>query len=158
MQILLIEDDNDKSAKIRSYLQEEYINLTEIIEKKSFHSGLKELIERGLTYDIVLMDMSMPNFDISAEEPAGGSHENFAGRDLLSQMKLRMINIPVLIVTQYDTFGVSFNKLSLDELKKQLDQTYLPIYKGTIYYNSAQDSWKKELKTHIDSMIGRLDD
>ena len=86
-----------------------------ITEKKSYKSGLKELINNGEDYDFILMDMSMPNFDISEEEPDGGSHESFAGRDLLEQMKLREIESKVFIITQLDTFGESVNKLSLTE-------------------------------------------
>lgn len=100
----------------------------------------------------------MPNFDISMDEPEGGTHENFAGRDLLAQMKLREIDSKVLIITQYDTFGSSYNKLSLDELKKQLKDEFSPIYQDTIYYNSAQEDWKNELKKKIELITGIKND
>ena len=150
--ILLIEDDADKSKKIQLFLKTLY--QCDITEKKSYKSSLKELISNGDDYDFILMDMSMPNFDISEEEPDGGSHESFAGRDLLEQMKLREIETSVFIITQYDTFGESFNKLSLEELKSQLNDQFCPIYKDTIYYNTAQENWKNELK----EKLGKLDD
>ena len=64
------------------------------------------------------------------------------------------IETSVFIITQYDTFGESFNKLSLEELKSQLNDQFCPIYKDTIYYNTAQENWKNELK----EKIGKLDD
>ena len=151
-QILIIEDDADKSKKIQLFLKDNYT--CNITERKSYKSGLKELIKNGEDYDFILMDMSMPNFDISEEEPDGGSHESFAGRDLLDQMKLRGIESNVFIITQLDTFGESFNKLSLEELKNQMKEEFCPIYRDTIYYNTAQENWKTELK----EKIGKLDD
>ena len=151
-QILIIEDDADKSKKIQLFLKDNYI--CNITERKSYKSGLKELIKNGEDYDFILMDMSMPNFDISEEEPDGGTHEGFAGRDLLEQMKLREIESNVFIITQLDTFGESFNKLSLEELKEQMKKEFCPIYRDTIYYNTAQENWKTELK----DKIGKLDD
>ncbi|MDX4049131.1 hypothetical protein Q6A75_09360 [Aliarcobacter skirrowii] len=156
MNILLIEDDKDKSKKIENFLKT--ILDANITERRSLKSGLKELVLAGGSYDFILMDMSMPNFDISMDEPEGGTHENFAGRDLLAQMKLREIDSKVLIITQYDTFGTSYNKLSLDELKKQLKDEFSPIYQDTIYYNSAQEDWKNELKKKIELIIGIKND
>jgi CheY-like chemotaxis protein len=154
--ILLIEDDKDKSKKIENFLKT--ILNANITEKRSLKSGLKELVLAGSSYDFILMDMSMPNFDISMDEPEGGTHENFAGRDLLAQMKLREINSKVLIITQYDTFGSSYNKLSLEELKKQLKDEFTPIYQDTIYYNSAQEDWKNELRKKIELITGKKND
>ncbi len=156
MNILLIEDDKDKSKKIENFLKT--ILDANITERRSLKSGLKELVLAGCSYDFILMDMSMPNFDISMDEPEGGTHENFAGRDLLAQMKLREIDSKVLIITQYDTFGSSYNKLSLDELKKQLKDEFSPIYQDTIYYNSAQEDWKNELRKKIELIIGIKND
>lgn len=150
--ILIIEDDADKSKHIKLFLKDNYE--CHITEKKSYKSGLKELINNGEDYDFILMDMSMPNFDISEEEPDGGSHESFAGRDLLEQMKLREIESKVFIITQLDTFGESVNKLSLTELKKQMKEEFSPIYRDAIYYNKAQENWKTELK----DKIGKLND
>lgn len=53
--------------------------------------------------DLILLDMSMPSFDLTdqfnSEDP-----ESFAGIEIMSQMKLRDINVPVLVVTQYKSF------------------------------------------------------
>ena len=128
--------------------------LDELSIRRAFFASIETLDFEMSKPFAFLMDMSMPNFDISEEEPDGGSHESFAGRDLLEQMKLREIESKVFIITQLDTFGESVNKLSLTELKKQMKEEFSPIYRDAIYYNKAQENWKTELK----DKIGKLDD
>ena len=114
MKILFIEDDDDKRTKIKSFLLEEFYNI-DIIDKSSYHSALLELVS-GNMYDFVLMDMSMPNFDKTINDPEGGSPESFAGRNLLQQMNFRNITFPTIVISQFDSFG-QVDKLSLNELK-----------------------------------------
>lgn len=147
MKILFIEDDDEKRKKISDFLHESFTGIL-IIDKKSYNSGLLGLVS-GEQYDFVLMDMSMPNFDISQTDSEGGTPESFAGRDLLEQMKFRNIVFSTIIITQFDAFGERSNKLSLDELKFELEKKYSPTYQGTVYYHSSESNWKIHLKEMI---------
>jgi len=149
--ILFIEDDDEKRSKILDYLKGvyKYLNIT---NKASYHSGLTELVS-GNEYNLVLMDMSMPNYDITLEEPDEENHESYAGRQLLEQMKFRYINYPTIIITQFASFGEYVEKLSLDELKENLKKDYFPIYRSTVYYHSSESDWKEKLKNEIDSIL-----
>lgn len=155
MNILLIEDDDEKRKKITDFLLNNY-NPT-IMHKKSFHSGLKELVSFK-SYDCVLLDMSMPSFDITVNDSEGGSPESFAGRKLLEQMKFRFINYPTIVITQFDSFGEYKEKRSLEELKNELSEKYSPIYKGTVYYSASENDWQNILKEHINSIIKEQND
>ena len=146
MKILFIEDDDDKRTKIKSFLLEEFYNI-DIIDKSSYHSALLELVS-GNMYDFVLMDMSMPNFDKTINDPEGGSPESFAGRNLLQQMNFRNITFPTLVISQFDSFGLAC-KLSLNELKEELMKKFSPTYIDTVYYHSSESNWKQIIKSLI---------
>jgi len=156
MKILFIEDDDEKRKKINSYLQEIFPEI-DIVNQKSYHSGLKELVAKRL-YDLVLMDMSMPTFDITTDDPEGGSPESFAGRELLNQMKFRNINYPTIIITQFDSFGEYIEKLSLEELNEELRNKFTPTYRETVYYHSSESNWKIQLKEEIEKILKETND
>ena len=156
MKILFIEDDDEKRKKINSFLQETFSEL-EIKNKKSYNSGLLELVLKK-SYTLVLMDMSMPNFDITTDDPEGGSPESFAGRELLNQMKFRNITYPTIIITQFDSFGEHIEKLSLEELNEELKNKFTPTYRETVYYHSSESNWKTQLKEEIEKILKETDD
>ena len=147
MKILIIEDDREKKTKIIEYLKSLYADDLIVYEKESLRSALKEII-KSTEYDLMILDMSLPNFDISEDEPGGGTPESFAGKELLAQMKLRRINIPVIVVTQFSTFD--HGRVTLDDLKHLFEDEYSDFYLGSVYYNDAVDSWKYELVNMID--------
>ncbi|MCT7562073.1 response regulator [Aliarcobacter butzleri] len=155
MKILFIEDDDDKRKKIKNFLIEEFNNIN-IVDKNSYHGALLELVS-GNTYDLVLMDMSMPNFDKTIDDPEGGSPESFAGRNLLEQMSFRNIIFPVIVITQFDSFG-EIDKLSLKELKEELSDKFSPTYIDTVYYHSSESNWKQIVKNLITNCLGEKED
>lgn len=70
MDILLVEDDENKRAVISSFLLE-YFPDTNLTAKFSLQSGVRSAIES--TPDLVLLDMTLPNFDIGADETGGST-------------------------------------------------------------------------------------
>lgn len=145
MNILFVEDDDDKARKVSeeiSLIDSEII----LVRAKSFTSALRYLA-KVKDVDGVILDMSMPNFDNSQEPP-----ENFAGRDLLRQCKIRKIEKPTFVVTMLDRFGSGSAQITLDQLDKQLATEFSPTYLGIVYYSSAQESWKSQLSTLIHQM------
>lgn len=143
MNLLFVEDDDDKATKIRI----EILSIDPVIKvtrAKSFTSALHSLAKNNHEIDGVILDMSMPNYDDSREPP-----ENFAGRDLLRQLKLRKITKPTFVMTMLDSFGGAGAQLTLSQLDTQLAAEFSPSYLGIIYYSSAQESWKSQLATKI---------
>lgn len=150
MRILLIEDDEEKSENIISFIKEE-LSCAEVETAKSFNAGLRALIRPNVA-DMVLLDMSMPNFNPTLDDPSGGAPEHFAGRDLLAQMKLRGIQVPTVVVTMFDLFGDNPNKMSFGQLENELREDYSPIFYGMVYYNSGQEGWKSSLRGLIEKI------
>jgi CheY-like chemotaxis protein len=145
--ILLVEDDLDKRDSIIQYLDTFNVELN-ITAKQSTTSGLQEIIINP-EINFVILDMSMPTFDMTDEDPSGGGPESFAGKEFLEQMNLREINTPVVVVSQLSTFGKGSNKKSLSSLDIELKESYPDFYIGAIFYNSAMDEWKGKLKESI---------
>ncbi|WP_122417221.1 response regulator [Pseudomonas viridiflava] len=143
MKILIIDDEFDKREKIVTYLQSKLEqSKLEIVESESLRSGLRTLIQLG-DIDVVLLDMSMPGFDITNDEPDGGEPESYAGKELMSQMRLRNIKIPVIVITQYKKFKKE--NISLEELTEEFRNDFPDFFLGTIHFSSAVEGWKKNL-------------
>jgi hypothetical protein len=96
------------------------------------------------TWDLLLLDMTLPIFDISENED-GFDTEPFAGEKILREMKRRQIVIPTIVVTQFETLGEANERLSLAELRDRLKRDYPGTYKGTIYYSPGESGWNTEL-------------
>lgn len=146
MQILLIEDEHDKREKIRSQVELILDSRAIIIERESLRGGLKAILTMS-DLDLILLDMSMPSFDLTdqfnSEDP-----ESFAGIEIMSQMKLRDINVPVLVVTQYKSFEKG--SVTLEDLIEKMSNEFKPFFKGTIYYDSLLEGWKKQLADYLE--------
>ena len=152
MRILLIEDEYDKREKIKSELERIVGDAVDIVERESLRGGLKAILTIE-DIDLILLDMSMPSFDVT--DDIGGEHpESFAGFEIMAQMKLRDVNIPVLVVTQYKTFEKG--SFSLEELISKMSDEFGSFYRGTIYYNSSLEEWKKQLLEYIKEIKGAL--
>lgn len=148
MKMLIIEDDEDKLKILEDFVHTEFSGYS-IETAKSYNSGLRAVIRGDGVYDFILLDMSMPNYDVSPSEPGGGNPESFAGSELLAQMKLRGIHTPTIVVTMFDAFGDNSSKVSLEQLVEKLAAQFQPTFRGSVYYNPAEDGWRSSLKTLI---------
>ena len=91
----------------------------------------------------------MPNYDVSADEPSGGTPEPYAGKELLAQMKLRQIDTPAIVVTMFDSFGGEGDRKSLANLMSELKSQYSPPYIETVFYDTRQEGWRSSLSDII---------
>lgn len=152
MNILFIEDDEDKAKRVIDFVRSD-VSDVQIVCARSFNSGLKALAVGAKRFDLVLLDMTMPTYDVTPSEPTGGSIEHFAGRDLLAQMKLRQIDIPVAVITMFVSFGEGSKKMSLANLSQELHSKYGNQFLGHVYYNATEEGWRDSLRT----LIGKLE-
>lgn len=137
--ILLVEDYQTKADSIVSFLKQE-LDDVEVTQKESYKSALAEICKNGDYYDLILLDMSMTTFDVTAEE-SGGEPEPIAGQLILDNMYLRDIMTKVIVVTMYENFdGKTLNQLDQDLFSK-----YSDIYLGNIYFSFRNNGWKNNL-------------
>lgn len=143
MKLIMIEDDENKYRNIYKILEK---NKIEVLLKKSYNSGLNEIMLNK--YDFLILDMSLPTYD----EYNGGEIKPFAGIDILKQLKRLNKDIKTIIITQFETFSVSKNsnkKISINELKIKLEKMKNENYIGIIFYDLTNDVWEKELLNFI---------
>jgi len=138
--ILLIEDDEYKCKSILCNLEEHFPSVPVDVER-SYHSGLKAIFTA--IHDIIILDMTLPTYDISADE-MGGPFRAFAGIEILNEMKRRKLSPHVVVVTQFDAFGSGKDIITLVELNMRLE-AFAPTYLGTVFYNPATSKWREEL-------------
>lgn len=142
MRILVVEDDQFKREQVMEFVRN-LLPSALLVERRSLQGGLRELIKQQ--YDVIILDMSLPNYDISSDEPDGGLPLSFGGREILQQMDRRKILVPVIIFTGFDVFGQGLEEISLHDLVQDLKSNHKTNYFGTVYYNATADTWKKDL-------------
>lgn len=148
MKVLIIEDDINKINQVTLNLMENFSDY-EIEQKFSYQSGLKSILKKE--HNLILLDMSMPNFDITQTDD-GGRPKAFAGKEILRQMKRRQIKIPVIIITQFEKFGEISNRTSVEELTEQLATNYKPNFKGIVHYNPSEKDWVTDLIAFVNEV------
>lgn len=142
MKVLIIEDDTNKMQAITKYIWKHFA--IECTCKMSYHSGMQAILKEK--FDVLLLDMSMPVYDITTQDAGGGRPLALAGRDILFQIRRRQIEMRVIIITQYEDFG----GFSLDELDQELQEEFPQLYAGYVYYNTTQEGWKEKLSALLE--------
>lgn len=135
--ILIVDDDNYKRNNIISLLQ----NMSEdfvIKDEKALNPGLCKLFEED--FDIVLLDMSLPMFDLSESK----NFESFGGLTFLEEMKRKKSLIPTIIITQYEIFGEGSSQRTSNDIDEMCKEKFRN-YKGLIVYSSSNSDWKEVL-------------
>lgn len=140
MRILFIEDHPLKQAQINKYISEIFSEFY-VETRNSYISGLKELVNNHTTYNLLLLDISMPNYDISSED-SGGDWMPLAGKKILKEMYLRDIPTKAIVITMHGSFDDGTRITELDtELQKEFPDNYL----GYVYYSQITEDWKEQL-------------
>ena len=146
MNILIVEDQEEKSEKIKNFCMSKFQDISRVDIQSSLRGGLREVL-KNRDYSLIFLDMSMPNFEPSSDDPLGGSPESFAGLEFVAQLKLRSLFYPIIVITQYRTFEQG--KISLDSIDSKLLSEYGEYYLGSVYYSSADRDWESPLNNII---------
>lgn len=148
MKVLFIEDHPLKQAQIKKFLQEEFPYF--IVEfRNSYISGLKELINNYSVYECLLLDISMPNYDISSED-SGGDWMPMAGKKILKEMFLRDITTKAIVITMHGSFE---DGTKITDLDIELNEEFSDNYIGLVYYSQINEEWKVKLKELLNKLI-----
>lgn len=150
MRVLLIEDDLNKARHISATLREKFADV-EIVEKHSYQSGLKEALQAA--HDVIVLDMSMPTYDVRLGEE-GGRSRPFAGRQILRKLERRGSASKVIVVTQFETFIDGTEEMTIRELEADLGKHFPETYVGTVFYQAGGSTWVKELTSLLSQAVG----
>jgi CheY-like chemotaxis protein len=154
MRILLIEDDLNKCEQIARFVGADFPD-ADLIIRRSFQSGLKEAIL--CTPDLILLDMTMPSYEIGPREP-GGRERRYAGREILRQLSRRGIKLPVIVITQYEQFEDDGDIVRLPELVAELRSEYSDNFIDAVFYQAGNTTWMGQLRAMLTGLGGPHDD
>jgi CheY-like chemotaxis protein len=147
--ILIVEDDDNKLTQLSHHLHR-IVPEAEIATARSLQSGLRSL--KQTVPSLVVLDMTLPNYDASPDE-AGGQTHPFGGREFLSQIDRFDIQVPVIVVTQFETFGKAPHVMKLINLDAELRNSFPRVYCGAIYYHAAVEGWQEQLTTLVQQSL-----
>lgn len=151
MKILVADDEEPKRASIVDWLSI-FDSSSEIITSKSVRSSIDAIL--AARPDLVLLDMSLPTFDIALGEN-GGRPQGFGGIEVLRNLDFYEITTKVIVVTQYEAFDENGKQLDLQVLRERLKKESPEVLLDCVYYNAVSDEWKKELGRHIEKLQER---
>lgn len=158
MRLLLVEDEGPKCNKIKSCLNEALSDVV-IHVARSVRSALTML--DGCSYDVVVLDMSLPTFDITEDEH-GGRPQGFGGVEVMRDMSNYEIRTPVIVVTAYEYFSedseignVHGKEATLTELTDSLLEEFPDIFCDLIKYDTFSDEWREHLINTV-KVVGGL--
>ncbi len=146
--ILIIEDNKTKLERLKDFCARNYTGM-EIVEVVSYKYAQQEVVHRGNDYDIILLDVSMPNYD-QKEEENGGQPKPLAGTSILRYMLLAGVETKVVVVTMYENF---VDGVKIRQLDRNFKTMYPDIYEGYVYYSHKNSDWKKALKNIMDRVL-----
>lgn len=104
MEILYVEDEQNKAHQVMQVIKDN-IPSANIYLRNSYNAALMEINRE--TLDLVLLDMSLPLYDISKcmEYEEDNDFETFAGIDLLEELVRLDSTKKVIIITAFDVLG-----------------------------------------------------
>lgn len=141
MRVLIVEDDENKRHHLCAFLADVLPQAT-IVEARSYHSGLTAILKEA--FALVLLDMSMPTFDIGVGED-GGRPQPLAGREVLRHMERKGVSCAVVVVTQLVRFGPD-ERVTAPQLDEELRRDHPGNYRGMVYYDATLSGWKDDLQ------------
>jgi DNA-binding NarL/FixJ family response regulator len=149
MRILLVEDDEHKMKDIIQYLNQ--IKRDVVIDTAfSVESGVQKAVDNP--YDLILLDMTIPNFDITESSDGGKSYKN-GGEIIVKELLDEDVAFKCAIITQYETF----NNETIDQISQRVRSLCGDNYFGYVKYSTSDDAWKELLKKLIEDVAHTID-
>lgn len=141
--ILLVEDEAPKRRHIETLLTE-LVPARHIVVARAVNSAL-DILEAG-PVDLLILDMSLPTFDVGERE-RGGRPQGFGGTEVLRHMAMAEIVCPTVIITGYEGFvREGGGTVDLAQLRSELLAEFPGLLRAVLHYNSTLDEWKTALR------------
>ena len=151
MKVLIAEDEYQKLRHLREFIA---VNVpeSEILEARSVRSALDKLEDERP--DLVLLDMSLPTFDVAPGE-SGGRPQGFGGAEVMRFMEFLELTAPVVVVTAYEGFEDKGKSVDLSVLEARLREDHPGTFRGIVYYSGLASDWQIPLKALVDKASGQ---
>jgi CheY-like chemotaxis protein len=145
MNVLIVEDEGPKRDHVSTMVLNRWPDAT-IGVAKSVRSAIAAV--RKAPPSLILLDMSLPTFDVEPGEP-GGRPQGFGGIEVLRYLERYGIAVPVIVVTAYEAFSIDGKEIGLEGLAKVLGDEHKELFRGLVYFNSVFGDWRQKLEQYI---------
>lgn len=145
LKLLLVEDDAPKRKAIEQLVADYLLN-TEIVSVHSLSTAISAI--ENNSFDIAIVDMSLPTYDFTTDKEGGGQPEGFGGSEILRFIESESPTTGCIIVTQYQEFSDKSAGTSkrIEELIEELKAEFEEVLFGVFHYSGQRGSWREELK------------
>lgn len=141
--LLIVEDDEYKATDLIKTVNVG-IGVNDIQRAASVTSALRAI--NGSHFDLVILDMSLPTFDISG--PGGGGSPQSQGGVEVLRLASRLDNrSPFVVITQYPDIEVDGHEVALGNAAQVLSQKFGVPVLGCLLYEFDDDAWREPLHT-----------
>ncbi len=145
MKVLII-DDSDYKVESLTSLVGQVLPLATIKVARAFKSGVS--LARQEHPDMILLDMSLPTFEVSSGE-TGGRTRPFGGREILRELESTGHMTNIIVVTQFDRFGE--RNQSREDLMSELKAEFHDRIVGGVYYGAVDSTWRESLAALLEN-------
>lgn len=142
--VLIVEDDEPKLRAISKFFSDNFSGC-KVGESKSLTSAIKSLSE--MDFDLVVIDMSLPTYDMDETTMGGGNPQGFGGEDVVRFISAGSTNTEMVVVTQYDVFqdGDGGASRSLGDIEESLAAEIGSNFLGVVFYSGQHGDWQISL-------------
>lgn len=141
VRVLIVEDDEPKLLAVQRFLQQEFPKF-EVTSARSLSAAISQL--SATTFDLAIVDMSLPTYDFSFDKEGGGKPQGFGGEDIARFIESEAPETRTVVLTQYEQF------LKLGEaMKAALGEMFI----GVIHYAGLHGEWRDRLRIVIVDLL-----
>ncbi|PWE16078.1 hypothetical protein [Alcaligenes faecalis] len=150
--LLVVEDDEPKLRSIIGFLSEIVRRDIAIVSAESLTSAVSVLSSTNVVF--VVVDMSIPTFDLTKDRRGGGPPQGFGGADILRFIDSETETTKSVVLTQYEEFVLRQGDMRRDPrgleeaLRSELDDRFF----GVIHYAGQHGAWRQSLKEILERL------
>jgi len=147
---LLVEDESPKLAHIRRFMRESF-SYVSIIDALSVSSAIEAIDDHE--FDFLLLDMSLPTFDVGQGE-TGGRPQGFGGIEILRYIEMSGLNLQTIVLTGYEAFPDETGEIiDLETLRRRLVDEFPGTVKDVFHFSSSLEGWRKSLREAVSAIL-----
>lgn len=144
---ILVADDNDEKLQFILDLLREHFTDVDLTWTKAVNTTFRELI--STKYDLCLLDMTMPTFEVALGEDLDRNLKTLAGKEVIGKLAYREIYVPIIVITAFEVFGRHDNLKHMRTVYKELAEEFPEIVRGFVFFDIQSESWKDDLIKQI---------
>lgn len=142
MNVLLVEDETHKLDELVKVFHP--LDGAKTFQARSVRSAI-DFFRDGGSVGLMVLDMSLPTFDIDENE-SGGTPQPFGGIEILRYLSRISAAIPTIVFTGYPAFEDDRGIVTLSALEDEMREEFNNAFLGIVQYSAFSDEWVAKLK------------